>query len=174
MNAEKASENALLNWRDLAPPQEIHGCDCGCCEMGGELEAIEWPMLVTFDLDGARYVTDRYLAVREDFAPVPEGYEGAVQHIETAPDGPAAGATPLRTQARGVHFRWHVMKAVESTGWQLRLLDHPADATARARLLVAVFAADNETHIGWAMSAKTPTDDDWSSNFTREYGDDDE
>lgn len=165
---------ARLDWRELAPPQETHSCDCGYCEMGGEPELAQWPFLVTFDLDGVRYVTDRYFAVRANLAPVPDGYEGPTQHIDQAPAGPLAGTPPLRTQARGLHFRWQVMRAVEAMGWQLRLLDHPEDATEAQQRLVAVFAADNETHIGWAMSAKRQDDDYWSSTFTREYGDDDE
>lgn len=164
----------VLDWRELAPPQQTHECDCSYCQEKGELEPVQWPLLVTFDLDGVSYVSDGLMAIRADLAPVPDGYEGTVRAVKNAPPGPAKGAAPLRTQAYGVHFRWHVMKAIDATGWQLRLLDHPEDAPDNERFLHAVFAADNTTHIGWAMAAREPQDDYWSESFTREYGDDDD
>lgn len=160
---DQTADKALFDWRDIAPPPEIHSCECRHCDMGGELEETEWPMLVTFAVAGTEYVTDRYLAARADLAPVPEGYEGPVHAATT----PAKFLTTPATDepANGMHFRWHTIKAIESTGWRLRILAHPDGATEHTRLQVGVVDANGEL-IGCAIAAKQGDDDEWG---TREY-----
>lgn len=160
---------SALDWRELAPAPEIHDCDCNYCDSNGLLEEIKWPSLVTCTVEGVPFVTDRYLMVRADLAPVPDGYEGVVTPMQNDLDETFLGPAPLTRQAYGVHFRWSVMKAIDLMGWQLRYLDYPDDA--KRPLKFAVFAQDNATQIGVAMSAREPVDSDWGNEQTREYGD---
>lgn len=165
-DAQVTEQAAILDWRELASPPEQHVCDCGYCEMVGEPEPVQWPTLVPVPGE-PEYVTDRYLAIHADLAPVPEGYEGPVlsggPKIPDSWHGEVLDQPPL-----GLHFRWQTMLAVERMGWRLRLLANETRAWNERVTLVAVVSADGQ-HIGWTAAQK-PADDAWGlGNTTREY-----
>ena len=158
--AEKAQP--VLDWRELAPEPEWHSCECRFCDMDGEREPQEWPLLVVADGDGVDYVTDRYLMVRADHAPIPEGYEGVV-----APERP--NASDLLSSLIGIsterpvgqHFRWSTLKALDLTGWDLRVLrgsDRRVAVVDREGLPIGVTIASKREHA-----------DEWDKEFTRPY-----
>lgn len=113
---------AVLDWAITVPPPEIHACDCGYCEMNGDLEDPVWPMLAKAEQDGTEYVTDRYLMVRADLAPVPDTYPGKVgQTIKiTTPMVPNEATD---APANGMRFREPTIEAIKECGWRLRLID---------------------------------------------------
>lgn len=158
----------VLDWRALAPDPDPHACGCDLCPHDGGLEPQYWWPLTTTSVEYVPAVTDGYLLVQAALAPVPEGYEGEVR------EGPhrmrtAYLKTPATAQpATGLHFRWPTMKAIELTGWRLRLLDHPADATKHTRRMVAVVNAEGSV-IGWAISSDPVEEDAFTLVATREY-----
>lgn len=160
--------NPVLDWRELAPPPEMHSCDCAYCEEVGEWQPVAWPSLIPCAVDGVTHVTDRFLMIKAEEAPIPDGYEGPILK------GPDLAldewrASPVTDQpAEGIPFRWQVIKATEMTGWRLRLLDHPDDASDHTKRAVGVVTATGD-HIGWAMSTKDRVDDSRSDRFTRDY-----
>lgn len=158
----------FLDWRELAPPPEIHSCDCDFCEENGEWQPINRPSLIRCTVDGAAYISDRFMMLKAYAAPIPVDYEGATLGGPDFDRDDYRAASVLDQPAEGMAFRWHVVKAVEMTGWRLRLLAHPEDATDHAKLAVGVVNAEGE-HIGWAMSVKERVDDERNERFTRDY-----
>jgi hypothetical protein len=156
------NDGPILDWRDLAPEPEWHECDCRFCDMGGDQEPIEWPLLIVADGDGVNYVTDRFMMIRADLAPIPEGYKGVV-----LPDRP--NASDLLASLAGIsteppvgrHFRWSTLKALELTGWDLRLLQGSDKRVA---------VVDREgLPIGVAIASSHECDDVRAKGFTRPY-----
>ena len=166
MSEQSAEKDAILDWRDLAPAPERHECDCRFCDMGGDDEPIKWPMLVIADGDGVEYVSDRFMMIRADLAPVPDGYEGDVMGREPEGRAKASGlvaslAGVSNERPTGEHFRWSTLKALELTGWDLRVLR----GTDKR---VAIVDRDG-LPIGVTIVASRVIDDYWSDDFTRIY-----
>jgi hypothetical protein len=161
---------SILDWRHLAPEPQRHECDCRFCDLAGDDEPLEFPTLVIADGDGVDYVTDRYLMVRGDLAPVPDGYEGQV--ITQRPDASGLLASLAGISNRhpvGFHFRWSILKALDLTGWDLRLINGKTDPATGQR--VAVVDQDG-LPIGVAISVSESRriDNEWSKDFSCEYG----
>lgn len=156
------TRRAVLDWRDLAPEPEWHECDCRFCDMSGDQEPIRWPLLVTAQADGVEYVTDRYLLVPADRAPVPADYESVIQGIANASElvEALADTSDLKPTANQ-HFRQSTLKALALTGWDLRLI-------AGSDKRVAVIDEDG-TPIGITIAATHTCDDESSADFTRPY-----
>lgn len=156
---------SVLDWRELAPPQETHWCDCDRCDEQGGPEPVDWPLLAPI---GTEYVTDRYLAIRADLAPIPDDYEGQV--LEHGPDSiPDRWRCAVTDQApTGTHFRWQTIKALEITGWRLRVPAHADADTYPAPFLHAVIDSSGE-QIGWAMSVKSVVTNPSVFGHTRPY-----
>ena len=143
---------SILDWRELAPAPVPHNCNCENCDLVGEDEPIDWPVLVTVGKD---YVTDRYMMIRAELAPVPDGYEGPA--MEGPPDVAHRWTEPVSDKPADIAlFRQQTALAMALTGWRLMLLDHPAKATDAARRRVGIVTADGE-HIGWAIALTEAT-----------------
>jgi hypothetical protein len=127
----------VLDWRQLVDEPEIHACGCPHCPVDGELEPIAWPALFTTLANNVPHVTDRWVSIRADRAPIPDGYEGPVD--DTASLRPAfTRATATDQPATDLRFWPSTLKALELTGWRLRLLVHRDDAPRLAKRVVAV------------------------------------
>lgn len=155
---------AVLDWRDLAPEPEWHECDCRFCDLGGDQEPIQWPLLVTAQAEGVEYVTDRYLMVRADRAPVPTGYEAIVPTSANATDlvSSLADVSDFRP-APDQHFRQSTLKALALTGWDLRLIK-----SSEKRVAVV---DEQAVPIGVTIIATHTCEDERSVDFTRPYAD---
>lgn len=160
-SAEKDAPQ-ILDWRDLAPEPEWHECDCRYCDMGGDQEPTEWPLLLIADGDGVDYVTDRFMMIRADLAPVPDNYEGVVVASRPNCSDLLASLAGISTERPvGQHFRWSTLKALELTGWDLRLL-HGSDKR--------VAVVDREgLPIGVTAVSSHECNDVWDKDFTRPY-----
>lgn len=142
----------ILDWRELAEAPEPHFCDCSYCEMEGELEEIDWPTLVTTKRGDVEYVTDRYMMVRAERAPVPDDYEGSA--LPGPVDlGDRWQELPTDRPADDLTFRRSIRLALSLTKWRLVHLDHAADASVITRKRVGVLDERGE-HIGWAIASK--------------------
>lgn len=148
----------VLDWRELAPPQGIHCCDCDRCDDVGELEPILWPLLVTMTVDGVDYVTDRYVMIRADLAPVPDGYEGPVLGPTAPPTRAFIAATVTDQTADGLTFPASTLAAIRAGGWRLRLLTPYVSVSRKPSPAVAIVTDEGE-HVGWAMSSHGPASD---------------
>lgn len=155
---------AVLDWRDLAPEPEWHECDCRFCDMGGDQEPIRWPLLVTAQAGGVEYVTDRYLMVRADRAPVPADYESLIPTPANATDlvDSLADVSDFRP-APDQHFRQSTLKALSLTGWDLRLI-------RGSEKRVAVVDEEGDP-IGVTITATHVCEDESSADLTRPYAD---
>ena len=146
------SDNAVLDWRNLADVPQVHECDCRYCEMGGDDEPVNWPDLVTAKRGDTAYVSDRFMMVRADRAPIPEGYEGLV--ISQCVDLGSGWAEPVTSRpADDLFFRRSIRVAMNLTNWHLVHLDHPSGAALNNRARVGVLDEKGD-HIGWAMSSR--------------------
>lgn len=153
----------VLDWRELAPPQDAHWCDCEHCDLKGALEPIEWLLLVPMDVDGVDYVTDRFMMVRADLAPIPNDYEGHVHPPSVPPARGFIDAAVTTTPADGLLFPRHVLKGVRLGGWRLRLLapymEARSENKARASTPAVAVVTTAGEHVGWAMSSRGPESD---------------
>lgn len=160
--AHTTEKEAVLDWRALAPKPERHDCDCRFCDMAGYPEPTEWPLLVIADRDGVDYVTDRYMMIRADLAPVPADYEGGVLHDRPNVSNLLASLAGVSSERPvGQHFRWSTLKALGLTGWDLRVL------TGVARHVAVVDRAG--LPIGVAIASSRECDDAWDKDSTRPY-----
>lgn len=142
---------STFDWRTLAPPQDTHDCDCEFCDRGGELHPVEWPVLVPMLIGGVEYVTDRFMVLRADLAPIPDGYVGPVLDLgERAPSGFLL-APPTDIPATDLTFRPEYVAAVETVGARLVLLDHGLDASSMTKRAAGIVTASGEL-VGWAMA----------------------
>jgi hypothetical protein len=146
------ADPVTLDWRKLVDEPELHSCGCDHCPVNGNFEPTFWPTLVATSVDLISHVTDRWMAVRTELAPIPDGYEGEVQ------DGPPLRAAFFRAQITdmsptGLRFRPATLKALELTGWRLRLAEHAADASPATTRACAIIDAEGRP-IGWAMSQR--------------------
>lgn len=159
---------AALDWRDLAPEPAWHECDCRFCELDGDQEPIQWPLLVRAEVrDGeyvGEYVTDRFLMVRADLAPIPDEYEATTPQVANATNLLCSLAAVTDEPPHGSqHFRWSTLKALALTGWDLRLIEGSDKR-------VAVVDAEGNP-IGVTIAATRTCDDERSPDFTRPYSD---
>lgn len=144
----------LLDWRALAPDPEPHACGCDLCPHDGALEPIAWPQLTRTTIEHVPAITERFMVVMAARAPIPDGYEGEVL------DGPpimraAFLRAPVTDQpATGMYFRWQIIKAMDLTGWRLRLLDGTGLSEHHRRVVSIVDAGG--VRVGWAMSSSEP------------------
>lgn len=138
--------------------------------MGGGQEPPEWPSLVVADGDGLDYVTDRFLMIRADLAPVPDDYEGVVIPGRPNASDLLASLAGISTERPvGRHFHWSTLKALELTGWDLRVLhgsDKRVAVVDRTGLPIGVAIATAERGDGWdnkdvtrTYAAQAPTED---------------
>lgn len=140
-----------LDWRDIAPEPELHSCDCEHCHLTGEPEDVDPAFLLVMDVDGEQYVTDRFMAIKIDRAPLPEHYGGPMlPPIEKRRVGFMADEVS-GTPANRHRFRDSITKALLLTGWTVWELDTPPTADDRDRRAVAIMDAE-DNHIGWAIA----------------------
>lgn len=142
-----------FDWRTLAPEPTSHSCDCEYCDHNGELDPILWPALRTYSHSDVDYVTDGYLALRADLAPVPDGYEGPL-----LPAGPLTNdwmdAWVTASPATGAVLRQSTLGAIEQLGGRLRCTTWPPKKTGSQVLAITV----EGRHVGWAISAPAHQD----------------
>lgn len=147
----------ILDWNAILPEPIVHECNCGNCDHVGELEDVDAPLLLTMVVAGVSYVTDRFLAIRADLAPIPDGYEGPTQGpIERHVSGFMASRVTAQTPDNP-RLRQPTVKALEQTGWKLRVLTHADDVSEVQRRTLAVVTPEGE-HIGWAIAQREAGD----------------
>lgn len=142
-------ETPRLDWREIVEQEEpvVHLCNCEHCDYVGEEEPGWWPSLTRMSVDGVDYVTDRYLAVRADLAPIPESYEGEVMETVLRKRSGFMAAAVLDVVVPPSAATYMTTRALSLTGWTLSRL-------AGEEKALAVLSGDGE-HIGWSMR-RTP------------------
>lgn len=141
------TKTAVVDWRDFEEPQQAHVCDCEHCDLVGEPLGQRFRLLYVIRMGAVEYVTDKYLALRSDLAPVADDYEGGCladpSVMDPWPIHPLGGAPDPDTL-----FLWHIAKTCRDRGWQLR---KTAGTELRDTYRWAIQTGAGE-HIGWAMS----------------------
>lgn len=162
------ARKTTLDWRDLAPEPEWHECDCRFCDLGGDQEPVQWPLLVRAEVrEGefvGEYVTDRFLMVRADLAPIPNEYEATTPQVANATKLLCSLAAVTDEPPHGSqHFRWSTLKALALTGWDLRVIQNSDKRVA--------VVDGGGVPIGVTIIASRTCDDLGRADFTRPYSD---
>jgi hypothetical protein len=117
-----SNSTVTLDWSKVHAPQETHACNCPHCDL--TVEPVEMqPLVVGLADDASRHVTNRFVLIREDLAPVPPNYEGTLITGQPNTTSLAALMTrPTLGPPTGLAFHSSVLRVLELTGWDLRLV----------------------------------------------------
>jgi hypothetical protein len=146
---------STLDWHDLVIEGELHWCGCDYCPMDGEHEDDEYPTLARMAIGGVIYVTDRRLAIRENLAPIPDGWPTALAGEPFRREASGMFGAQLLDEPSSAYFQRRYLDVVAKAGWKLRRLSEAEREDARA--WPAAIVASSGLRVGWLMPVLAPS-----------------